>query len=45
MGNETLQITSLNPMIVKDDQWTIIVNESEDFPLGENLNKIVKIES
>ena len=45
MGKKTLQITSLDPRTVKDDQMAGPVDDFEDFPLIEDLSKVVKIES
>ena len=45
MGKETLQITSLDHRTVKDDQRASLVNDLEDFPLSEDLCKVVKIGS
>ncbi|XP_024037019.1 uncharacterized protein LOC127898886 [Citrus sinensis] len=38
MGKETLQITSLDPRTVKDDQRASLVDDLEDFLLGEDLS-------
>lgn len=45
MGKETLQITSFDPRTVKDDQRVSFIDDLEDFPLGEDLSKVVKIGS
>lgn len=43
MGNETLQIKCLYPRIVKDDQWVSLIKDLDDFPLGEDLTKVVDV--
>ena len=45
MGKETLQITSLDPRTMKDDQRASPIDNLEDFLLGEDLSKVVKIGS
>ena len=45
MGKETLQIISLDLRTVKYDQRASPIDDLEDFPLGKDLSKVVKIGS
>lgn len=45
MGNETLQIVSLDPMTVKDYQRASPIDDLEYFSLSKDLSKVVKIRS
>ncbi|KAH9751207.1 Ribonuclease H [Citrus sinensis] len=44
-GNESFQITSLDPRTVRDDQRANPVEDLVEIPLGDDLNKAVKIRS